>query len=1122
MRYRNIRIILPLDSSPVSRRFAVELAHLVGFYSLNLVFPIVVSPAAPLEADTLYFEIGSATAGSYRRQGNHILVAPRDDTDAKVLWKRLYMEFAAQVRTENPHFVPRPDDYVSSSQQALVPVKVANQGGLEGLFELGWFLHDDDLDGIAERLDCGFVLPPHADYDQVSAACDLAARFGMETAGIRYPLVVEAANQGQGPTIEFLDGPSAIIQLNKVVGQGPAVSVLGKGRVLRDLMAQLVSQFPLVPDKRNMFDVTEHIESALRMQNYDGQAAEMADHAQKDATATVFMSADAPLERYRGLWPHATIRHFTEMKMVAAAEFSLPWEVEVAHDLLDTQVLPRVKRGDEVEFFALLSESKEIRDDFLHSFVQKIEARGGHISQASVLCAYKPGLSWLEESFAPAAAARGKVARMEIRFNPHLRPGAPVEREAESPWKKLDDYVEKPPRWLQELYPVDDLCASILGISSDDISFTAYTGVEDITYEALAFDESGKCLARDTLKVPVSEGPYFNSRPAIGVIAPTTGRFMCRVGMETIVDTIIPTDCERVWDKYQARALPLLEEYLLRKYRGNLAEAELPLFGRFELEISVSEPERVLPIRNDILSMGEVFAEDLLTATKAYIDAVVEENCGQKFDAVGLVLPRVHIKAGRPQLCIRLWDHEAEGPRVGDGGTAVLPDNTAAIEVQITQIEAATQGLALTFSIACPQSLAHRAHHLAQLTAAGQTELAYLLQGYSIKFLLGDVYEVIGVLPLQETCKSLSIDDIDLNISGLIGYDDWQRIAEQLRHVKGLDVYKAGTSYYGRTIYAVEPSCCLPGYTSNTKKVLLNPSLLLSARHHANEVSGSSAMVRLIRAMAKGDFRDLSGRVNLALIPMENPDGAALHYELQQEHPNWRHHASYTPPLGRDLCAMYFEEGLLNIDGQALTRIYQRLLPDVFIDLHGVPHHDWQSQFAPPKGYKGLWLPQALICAFYFYIYDDRYPLNPAINRTWAERVAEVYFEHPDLQRLNAMWEHKFAKYSYNGSSLLFPYARENKMLNYWIPGGCVSRHPYFSNRFPWLTTVSFTAETTDETAHGACLDVCAEAHLVHIKAGINICAHAGCVYEQEFVEEPAGWRAKYIRQRPILITESE
>lgn len=86
---------------------------------------------------------------------------------------------------------------------------------------------------------------------------------------------------------------------------------------------------------------------------------------------------------------------------------------------------------------------------------------------------------------------------------------------------------------------------------------------------------------------------------------------------------------------------------------------------------------------------------------------------------------------------------------------------------------------------------------------------------------------------------------------------------------------------------------------------------------------------------------------------MENADGAALHYELQKAHPNRQHQCCYTNSLGGDLMPAYFDPAPLTTEALAFTRIAERYLPDAFIDLHGVPHHEVECVFDAPGRLSG-------------------------------------------------------------------------------------------------------------------------------------------------------------------------
>jgi hypothetical protein len=1112
--YRAVRIVLPVEADSLTRRFAVELAQIVGLYSVSMVFPLAAYPDEPRQPDTLYFVLGSRQEAPPGE--NEVCLSPKTEEEAIDIWKRLFRDYERLARTANPHEVPAPEGFRAASDEALAPVCLRHEGGLEDLFEPGWILHDDDLDGIPDRVDCRILLTSDVTDAQVRAACDIAARLGMETAAIRYPLIL-ATDDGVSNLFAFRVSPNPAITL-AFKEPRKVISVEGDGVPLVNLVSAWANQFPLVADRKRLTDVARHVEAAVRMENYDGQAAVINLHT-GEGPVDALMSPDAPLERLRKRWPAFSLRPYTDVKQVFTYEYDLPWEADVAWGVLEEKVFPALNAGDRVALQCELSENREVRERFAERFRERVRSQGASPDRVVVLCAYKPGLSWLEEDFARRAAASGPVKRVEIRFGSHVRPGAPVAREPDSVWKEIDEKSDKPPRWLQNLYPVDDLIAPILGITPQDVVFEAYTGVEDTTYEALAFDDRGRCLYRDTYKVHVHERKYLDAFPEQGVAAPTTGWLKVVVNGQVWVDQRIPTDADVVWDVYQTQVLPALRDFLIDKGGQDLFGLVMPCFGRLELEIWISEPERELPFRNDIISSAETLSEDMYAAGRAYAGVLGIQKRGKRLDACGLMLPLIHIREGKPFMRVTLYDHLASGPRVYAGKTVILPADSE-VSVHLSRVTLGTDGLELWFDVQCPKKLVPRISALGVLTAEGETELARMLEDYETAHLSVDSAPMsIRIPKAPKPVRDLRIEDLALHNDRVIGYDDWMRIADDLRRVPGFHVYKAGVSYYGRAILAIEPECGLPGYVSNTKRVLRNPSLLVNGRHHANEVSASNAILRFLSLLGDERYREeVSSRLNLVIVPMENPDGVALHYELQKEHPRWHHHTAYATPSGRDIAAMYFAEGLLNAEGKVLAGIYRRMLPDAFIDLHGVPSHDWLSQFGRLDGYKGLWLPRALLCAFYWCPSDRRYEVNRAVNRVWADSVAEAYHEHAHIKQLNVMWRERFDKYSHNGINMDFPCAFENEMLNYWVSQPYSPKHPYLSIRFPWITTVSFTAEAADETVHGVSLRNCADAQLVHLCRGVRLATEAQLVYDRSLLEEAGTITARAVRRRPFLL----
>ena len=62
----------------------------------------------------------------------------------------------------------------------------------------------------------------------------------------------------------------------------------------------------------------------------------------------------------------------------------------------------------------------------------------------------------------------------------------------------------------------------------------------------------------------------------------------------------------------------------------------------------------------------------------------------------------------------------------------------------------------------------------------------------------------------------------------------------------------------------------------------------------------------LKKLLTEDVYKELPDKLNLILIPMENVDGAAIHYELQKEHPTWKFHVARFNSLGKEFYRHYF------------------------------------------------------------------------------------------------------------------------------------------------------------------------------------------------------------------------
>jgi hypothetical protein len=175
----------------------------------------------------------------------------------------------------------------------------------------------------------------------------------------------------------------------------------------------------------------------------------------------------------------------------------------------------------------------------------------------------------------------------------------------------------------------------------------------------------------------------------------------------------------------------------------------------------------------------------------------------------------------------------------------------------------------------------------------------------------------------------------------ILSGDEVRSWTRRLGSLAGLRAWRAGRSWQGREILALES--CLPatGCISVGKLRMIKPTLLLNARHHANEVSSSNAALALAWNMVRdpGKHRLLQ-KVNLVMVPLENADGVATLEELLPGAPDQKLHAARFNALGQEWYAHYFDHDPPFPEARVKTRLYHRWLPRLLMEAHGVPSHE--------------------------------------------------------------------------------------------------------------------------------------------------------------------------------------
>ena len=300
-----------------------------------------------------------------------------------------------------------------------------------------------------------------------------------------------------------------------------------------------------------------------------------------------------------------------------------------------------------------MSEGPEERLKLTAEIKAVLEAAGVHDADVEVLCAYKQGYSWLMDSVAPALAGK-QVSKLTIEFAPY---GDPLKESA----------MRTAERWVQELYPVDEMLAAKLKMPLANITLAKLANDAGPTYRVHAFTADGReiltpRLYRASLRQAVLEGVQ-------RLRADRCGDRMAdalRRGRRRSASERIATDLEEFWDHYQNETLPKIYNMVLAQNNGKPKLEYQPLFDTIKIDFHMSEPDYQLGLDQERISSLEGLQEDLLFATQNGFYIFGNTFSTGLMDYMGRILPVAHLSEDGQDSHVRIefYAKDAAHPRV--------------------------------------------------------------------------------------------------------------------------------------------------------------------------------------------------------------------------------------------------------------------------------------------------------------------------------------------------------------------------------------------------------------------------------------------------------------------------
>jgi hypothetical protein len=990
----------------------------------------------------------------------------------------------------------------------------------------------------------------------------------------------------------FEDGRALLVAGADAAGEGRALEQLaqrlphvwerGKDRttleeISRDLWLALSSRSPVGQAAAALYKLDQIVE---KLADTDLEKASVSVHVAK---------ADAGLKdlidrRLQGRLRADVVEVQVENLDVQEARVLIDEEIEIASEVDEfwaqfrSHVLPAVRRGRRVEVHAGLSEPPAVRAEIEKRALRELMTAGAATEGSSVrvLSAYKQGYSWLYDEVRPALEGLD-VGSIDIRF---AEIGPPAG------WPQQAMYT--PTRWLLEVFPIDEVLARDLDLDLEQITFEKMPP-ESPAYEVVARAPDGSEILRRSFEPRLVLRPYFDRFPDYEMARVTTGWIEARVDDEEVLNARIVTDLERFWDHFQSDTLMQMYEQVMLAADGKPRAGDAPHFGTLQVDISLSEPDYKIGIDEEQVASMEALHEEIYFGVLHFFDVLGRLATGSPLSYPGRVIPIVRPKSdgaagtahitltgfagNRPAVIVEYiprdgWQErqrldippvELDKPRpMGarvEAGSAGIEQLDFHLHVDFERdrrdefvrrrsaryvdstISSAEQVVALVELLGTlrreglyPDALAYQ--NLGAITVAAgwshdidpERQLVAILPANGTPLPFPDIVEH---LPAEYVPRSA----IPVQWETPIPPDEAREILAKMSTFPQATAYLAGESYLGREIWAMDLQAPSQGsHWSQAKATTLKPTVIYSARQHANEVSSTSHVLRLADLLLTDlSYQHVLDAVNVVVHPITNADGAQLAYDLAKITPNHMLHAGYLGSLGVDVTAGAGDDDPIYPESRVRPRLWREWLPDLFANPHGYPSHEWVQIFSEYAAWvrsratesRDWWGMRGWFMPGFSYLDDPDFPDHKAAAFELRDRITEKINNEPEVRALNARAYDRYRRYTFAWDDKNFKLDFTNDVLIYSsIKGSRARDGGVMSN--PRVTIWSGTTEAPDETAFGEWLDLVARAGLEWDKALLEYLLEGDHQIERTHEASGSGIRMKLHRPRPAKRPEEE
>lgn len=819
---------------------------------------------------------------------------------------------------------------------------------------------------------------------------------------------------------------------------------------------------------------------------------------------------------------------------VLEKETRLTWEADEALNLVKEQ-LPKVETRSRINISLGLSESPEVRSKIKKQIGAWL-AEQNLAGEVEVLSAYKQGFFWITEKIISALKNK-PVQKILIR----------AAKEKDSPGETTKRFYTDPNRWLQELYPVDEILARELNLPLERIELQMKPEGGPV-YEVYVFDGQGAVIVHEGFSPRTTEIPFLSVLPEWGQVKVATGWVTVKDEARVLVDLPIKTDPERFWEFFQNEIIRPLYDFVMKKTNHEPVFSKQPYFKRLTVELWLSEPDYRLGLDEEIISSLEALHDEIYFDTLDFLRGITrfsdEDQAlpadASRSSAPGNVMPVIHPsnEGQAPKIKVMLEDFQAKKPKMIL--TWKSPGQTPGSKsLEFTPVKAKSLRLDEIVYDSARDALDQAAIDIELEKEADYYNLVNLLDSFqnqrekkinSSAFVYPDLNDLklrvrFQDLSLEKTIKIIQPEikppsagagekKFIIPTDRTIGPDECLELSQALGQFSPMRSYVAGKSYEGRQIPVLEIYLPASKYVSIPRLVAFKPTLHLTARQHANEVSSTNYSLKFAELLAQDPgYTQFLKKMSVVIQPMENPDGAQLALDLSKNEPFHSLHAGRYSSPGVDIGYQVGQNQPLLPEAKVRTKINRDWLPDIYLNLHGYPSHEWIQLFSgySPYLFRDYWIPKGW---FTYYRQMNLKIYNQ--YRQAAEKLKKILIQEmnadPRIRESNSRFYSRYERWARRWSPFVTPLEIYDG-LNVFA-----KRQTSAEIRLTPRTRMTFVEETPevmDETASGNWLEFVCEQGLAYLRAHATYLC--GVSYEKAVIEEEVNNRIRieFCRSRP-------